>query len=187
MHSLCPRCRSKSIVSTASNSKPRLAGKVTNFREWDLSCTELFRMTIGVAWSRRGRDAVAVATLNLSVMSSYQLRFGFQGWLPDLRVDKITLGLHHLVPIDDPFMKACRSGDLNMARKLLIDCPACPSYVDPCERTPLSRAIKGGHYDICRYLLDNGAKVDSIFGKYQTSALSLAIALKDIAIASLLV
>lgn len=83
--------------------------------------------------------------------------------------------------------KATEQGDLETVKRLVsesVDIEASGKYWGPFHKRPLILAIRNGHHDISRYLLENGAEVDNPV--YGLRPLMEAIEVKDIIMVQLL-
>ncbi|KIW23490.1 uncharacterized protein PV07_11683 [Cladophialophora immunda] len=183
---LCSNCQNEYTTVGARCRKSAVNRKGTCVSQWRVCCASLATLTASAISLDRDRDYTSIWSLKLDLISKWGLQLEFSGWLPGLRVDRIMVSTRLSVPNDDPFLAACYNGDALRVRELLSRCPASVTFSDEWERTPLCHAIEGGHVDICEELLDHGARIDSTFGEYQTSALSWALKLRDLDIARLL-
>jgi ankyrin repeat protein len=161
--------------------------KATLLRQWKCFYPELARLTMKTAYASHSSRNTSSLLLRLDVIWKFGLQFEFSGWIPDFRIDRITLSFKHIVPDDDPFMVACAAGDVNLVQELLLKYPASPHYRDTCEQSPLGVAIAAGHSPICKLLIDSGANTDSTFGMFHTLTLSCALRCRNLEITRLLI
>ena len=92
-----------------------------------------------------------------------------------LQVDRIFLSMAYFVAPHESFLTACERGDVVSVRKILQSEPGSIYYRSGRGVTPLLLAIEGGHFEVCKTLLENSVDVNSTFGRSQTSALSWAL------------
>ncbi|KAF8854702.1 ankyrin [Acephala macrosclerotiorum] len=78
------------------------------------------------------------------------------------------------IPANSAIITACLNNDIECIKKLFSSSQAHVSDVTPDNLTLLRFAIRGGHYEVVKLLLDNGADPNQTFGKYDTSPLNNA-------------
>ncbi|GMI11417.1 hypothetical protein TrRE_jg3932 [Triparma retinervis] len=64
------------------------------------------------------------------------------------------------MPTDTPLHKAANTGDLNQVKAILEEGEIEVDAPGAAERRPLHRAAGGNHLEICKFLVEKGAKVD---------------------------
>lgn len=68
---------------------------------------------------------------------------------------------------------AARYGDLERVRKLLLQ-GTCVNVTDNAGYTALHYAVRGGHLNICKFLLSNGADINAITRSGKSTSLHRA-------------
>lgn len=64
------------------------------------------------------------------------------------------------MPNDTPLHKACHNGELDNVKKLLESGEYDVNESGAGDRRPLHRAAGSNHVEVCRYLIEKGAKID---------------------------
>lgn len=174
-----------------SQSPDRRASKSLSAREtlcrWNFSCLALSKATVTAVCLRHRADPTILLSMRIALLAKLIIGLELSGSILNFRIDTFALTLNRCVASDDPFLLACIDGNATHVQELLVESPTRITYSDADSRTALSIAIQAGHFDICRLLIDHGAKVAPSFGRHHTSALSWALQHKRMDIARLLI
>ncbi|KAL2871201.1 ankyrin repeat-containing domain protein [Aspergillus lucknowensis] len=98
-----------------------------------------------------------------------------------------TMHVRNTVPVDSEMAIACKTGDFNRARQLLLSGLAHGSDVTPSGWPMLDYAIESGSTRLVRLLLDHGAEPDLAYGTHNMSALQSSFLRGHLDIARVLV
>ncbi|KIX05877.1 uncharacterized protein Z518_03850 [Rhinocladiella mackenziei CBS 650.93] len=146
-----------------------------------------------VAYTDARPNPLTVASLQVNIRNwiGIKLEITLRTWAHNrfakLQINRILMSMVFKVPLDQPFMTACSRGDIVSVRTALQEDPAGTTYYSEGGVTPLSLAIDGGHFEVCKLLLENGVDANSAFGEKQTSALSWALRHRQMKIARLFI
>ncbi|KAH8780492.1 ankyrin repeat-containing domain protein [Hyaloscypha finlandica] len=86
----------------------------------------------------------------------------------------ISLRPKREIPSDSAIIKACLENDVKCIQRLFSESLAHVTDVTSNNLTLLRFAIRGGHLEVVKLLLDNGADPNQTFGKFETSPLNNA-------------
>ncbi|KAL2822821.1 ankyrin repeat-containing domain protein [Aspergillus cavernicola] len=98
-----------------------------------------------------------------------------------------AMHVRNTVPANSEMAIACKTGDFNRARELLVSGLAHGSDVTPSGWPMLDYAIESGSARLVRLLLDHGAEPDLAYGKHSMTALQSSFLRGELGIARVLI
>ncbi|KAK0831402.1 hypothetical protein LTR73_002784 [Friedmanniomyces endolithicus] len=150
-------------------------------------------------WTASARGDANGIDLSISVTSPLAYVVGGQALMLHLSLqtlpgrqwgyglDGSTCAAVRIVSSNQPFMAACRRGDVVDASRMLASGEGRISDIDERKWTPLAEAIANGRTNVIALLLDHNADVNGFIGQKQTLPLQWAVWQKQLESTRLLI